>query len=374
MLSSDSWSRSELQRTLARLLPVLCLPLFVLAACSTEEAASDRDVLISLTDEVVVPAYESLAQDVAQLDRDVDALCEAPGEASLETARKSWYDARASWMRTEAMWFGPIMDRRSVRLMDWSPTNVIGIDEILAEGRVLTDFEVREALASNLRGFGAIEYLLFGNDDLANPGAPGPRCSYLTALTEVANKEANAILTEWLEGTEGRPPYKDYFSDRASVAILPKAAVADVVRTQVFLIRDAVDMRLASALGLRSDAPDLTMVPGTAADNGLQDLRDEVLGMQAVYEGRGEEGLGISDLVRPLSEDTDQRLKDQFAAAISAIDAVEGTLRVATVERPDQVRSVHEALQNTQITVSTEVVSLLGVSVGFTDTDGDSQR
>ena len=103
MLSSGSWSRSELRRTLARFVPVVSLLLVALTGCASGGGPPDRDVLISLTDEVVVPAYESLAQEMARLDRDVDALCEAPGEASLETARQSWYDARASWMRTEAM-------------------------------------------------------------------------------------------------------------------------------------------------------------------------------------------------------------------------------------------------------------------------------
>ena len=362
-----------MRQVLIRFLPVMSALILALTGCS-EGAASERDVLISLTDSVVVPAYETMAGDVAQLDGDVQALCRSPGGASLEAARQSWRDARASWMSTEAMWFGPVMDRRSVRLVDWSPTDVDGINEMLTEGRILSAHEVGEVLASNLRGFGAIELALFGNDDLAGPGAPGHLCSYLTALTDVAREETDAVLSEWLDGTDRRPPYKDYFTDRASSAILPSSAVADVVRTQVFLIRDAVDMRLASAMGLRDDAPDPTAIPGTAADNGLEDLRHEILGMQAVYEGGGEQGLGISDLVRPLSEDTDQRLRDQFAAALSAIDDVEGPLRVAIEERPEQVRNVHESLQNVQITVATEVVSLLGVSVGFTDTDGDSQR
>ncbi len=350
-----------------------CLLLAVLTGCGSG-GASDRDVLVSLTDEVVVPTYQSAAEDVAQMDQDVDALCSSPSEASLEAARQSWRDARASWMRTEAMWFGPVMDRRSVRLVDWSPTNVAGMDEMLASGRVLSTDEVREVLASNLRGFGAIEYLLFADNTPAGSNATEALCAYLTALTEVARTETDAILQEWVDGAEGRPPYKDYFSDRAGVSALPKAAVADVVRTQVFLIRDAVDMRMASALGLRGDAPDLTLIPGTAADNGLHDLRNEILGMQAIYEGSGEEGLGVSHLVVALSEETDRRLREQFTAAIAAIDAVEGTLRVAIGERPEQVVAVHNALQDVQVTVSTEVVSLLGVSVGFTDTDGDSQR
>ena len=361
-------------RRAALLLPAMSVLLLSLTGCTSSDAPSDREVLISLTDEVVVPAYESLAQDMAQLHRDVEALCNAPEEAALEAARQSWRNARASWMTTEAMWFGPVMDRRSVRLVDWSPTNVEGIDQMLVEGRVLSPNEVCEVLASNLRGFGAIERLLFGSDEIAAPYTPDPLCAYLTALTEVANEEAGGILSEWLEAAEGRPPYKDYFSDRASSAILPSAAVAEVVRTQVFLTRAIVDMRLATAMGLRGDAADLTAIPGTDADNGLDDLRNEVLGMQAIFEGRGEEGLGISDLVHPLSEDTDQRLRDHFAAAIAAIDAVEGPLRVAIEERPEQIRALHENLQNLQITISTEVVSLLGVSVGFTDTDGDSLR
>ena len=350
-----------------------CLLLVVLAGCGSG-GASDRDVLISLADEVVVPAYQSAAEDVAQLDQDVQTLCGAPSEASLGAARQSWRDARASWMRTEAMWFGPVMDRRSVRLVDWSPTNVAGMDEMLAGGRVLSTDEVREVLASNLRGFGAIEYLLFADNTPAGSNATEALCVYLTALTEVARTETDAILNEWEDGAEGRPPYKDYFSDRAGVSALPKAAVADVVRTQVFLIRDAVDMRMASALGLRGDAPDLTLIPGTAADNGLHDLRNEILGMQAIYEGSGEESLGVSHLIVALSEETDQRLREQFTAAIAAIDAVDGPLRAAISERPEQVVAVHDALQDVQVTVSTEVVSLLGVSVGFTDTDGDSQR
>ena len=362
-----------MRHTLSLSMPVLCLLLAVLAGCGSG-GASDRDVLISLADEVVVPAYRSAAEDVTRLDRDVDALCNSPSESSLEAARQSWRDARASWMRTEAMWFGPVMDRRSVRLVDWSPTNVAGMDEMLAGGRVLSTDEVREVLASNLRGFGAIEYLLFGDNTPAGSNATEALCAYLTALTEVARTETDAILKEWVDGAEERPPFKDYFSGRAGVSALPSAAVADVVRTQVFLIRDAVDMRMASALGLRGDAPDLTLIPGTAADNGLHDLRNEILGMQAIYEGSAEEGMGVSALVVALSEETDVRLREQFAAAIAAIDAVEGPLRAAISERPEQVVAVHDALQDVQVTVSTEVVSLLGVSVGFTDTDGDSQR
>ena len=355
-----------------KVIPAFIFATFLFLACGGG-GPSDKQVIISLTDNVVVPAYEAVAEDTSRLNRDVQALCEAPTDAGLQTARESWRKAIQSWSYSEPMWFGPVMDRRSLRLVDWSPTETAAINQLLADSPSLSVEEVSGVLASNQRGFGAIEYVLFGGDALQNLTGSPAYCNYLTALTTVVHQETSAILADWVTGVD-RAPYKDYFTDQADISLVSTDVVSEVVRTQVFLIRSMVDMRLASALGLRESAPDLTAIPGNAADNGLQDLRNELLGMQDVYLGSGEEGLGISDLVSSLSQETDTRLRNQFTAALGAIDSVEGTLRVALEERPEQVRTVYDRLSDLQQTISVDVVSLLGVSVGFTDTDGDSLR
>ena len=63
-----------------------------------------------------------------------------------------------------------------------------------------------------------------------------------------------------------------------------------------------------------------------------------------------------------------------LATLCSSINAVEGPLKVALRERPEQVRAVYDRLSELQVTLNTEVVSLLSVAVGFSDTDGDSMR
>ncbi len=358
--------------TLNKLVPALIIAVLIVTACGSD-APSDKDVLVSLVDEVVVPVYNAVSEDAAQLGQDVQILCDAPSSPSLQTARESWREARGSWMFSEAMWFGPVMDRRSLSLLDWSPTDTAAIDNLLADAAPVSVEDVRNVLASNQRGFGAIEHILFHSDAIVSLSNYPKRCAYLTDMVQVVQEETAAILSDWIAGSE-TPPYKDYFSDRADRALIPKSAIAEVVRTQVFLIRNMVDMRLVSALGLRDGPPDLSSIPGNAADNGWQDLSNELLGMQAVYEGVGQDGLGISALVAHLSEETDTRLRSQFTAAIEAIDSVDGSLRVALAENPGQVRTVYDRLADVQRTISTEVVSLLGVSVGFTDTDGDSLR
>ena len=183
------------------------------------------------------------------------------------------------------------------------------------------------------------------------------------------------MAASWTQGLDGDPPYADFFSGRSSSSLLTSQAVAEVVRTQVFLVRTLADVRLAPALGLREGGQDLTTIPGGAGQNALQDLRNEVLGMRDVYEGAGgEDGLGISDLVSDLSTDTDERMRGHFASALASIDAVDGPLRQAASERGESALAVYDRLKELQRTLNTEVVSLLGVSVGFSDTDGDSMR
>lgn len=362
-----------------KLLFAICATVFVAlfliqSGCGSSDGPSDRDVLISLTDDVIVPAFQDLELRTAQLQQSVDVLCSTPSTDALAATRESWRTARAAWMRSEAMWFGPVMDRRSTGLLDWSPTDTDGIDDLLLSGTAPTKEEAREILASDRRGFGAMEHLLFGSNVLANPQQGVTACAYLTSLASISQEETSAIHVEWTEGTDGLPAQRDYYSDRAGASILPSAAIAEVVRTQYFLIRDIVDMRLAGAMGLRDGPADLTVIPGNVADNGLEDIRNELIGIQTIYEGSGTEGLGIGDLVSQLSEDTDDRLRDRFDATFAAIDEVTDPFRDALVQPTSQLQILFDRLSDIQLIIGTEVVSLLGVSVGFTDTDGDSMR
>lgn len=327
----------------------------------------EAEVLASITDDVMVPSYEALASETAEFRDALNALCAAPSEAALSDAQEAWRGAREAWARSEASGVGPVLDRRSTGVIAWAIVQPERIDTLLASDSAITADFVRSNISSTRRGLGGIEYVLFEEDAVL--AADSRRCSYLTSAASVIADESAALRDDW---TAGGSPYKDYFTGRADEPLETSEAVAEVVRTQVFLIRTIVDMRLAGALGLRGDA-DPTAIPGGAGLNALADLRNQVLGMRDVYEGVGE-GHGVSDLIVPLSEDADERVRAGFEASLAAIDAVDGPLREAATESSPQALAVYEALMALQDTISTEVVSLLGVSVGFSDADGDSLR
>ena len=89
--------------------------LAALAMACGSGAPDEEKVLISLTDFIIVPGYEAVADATGELRQSLDSLCADPSLPLWVDARQTWRDARTPWMRSEATWFGPVMDRRSVR-------------------------------------------------------------------------------------------------------------------------------------------------------------------------------------------------------------------------------------------------------------------
>ena len=366
---------------------------------------SRQATLVNLTDAVIVPRFEDTAAMMNGLREALDALCANPTPDALAAARTAWREARAPWMRSQAFRFGPVMERRSRSLLDWSPVEPERIETMLAERDAIAASDIREFLAATQRGLGAIEYVIFdaGADSANADGdanananasadsdsdsdsdsndaailaalrpAAGIRCQYLTALGEVSAAETAGILADWTGANADGKAYAGYFNGTAASSLLGKAAVDEIVRHSVFLTRSITDMRLGAALAGNGNggAPDLEALLAGPGDNTVADIRNQVLGMQDLYLG-GNSGPGIGALVRGISPEADARMTAHFAAALDALDGLSEPLPESIATDPTPARYAHQQLQNLQRALNTEVVSLLGVSVGFADTDGD---
>ena len=334
------------------------------------KGATRAEMLESLTTRVILPGYEDAADALARLDQSVAALCSSPSQTALETARDAWREARHEWLRTESYRFGPAMDRRSVSLVDWWPIDAEKIDRNLAGEEDVTNDRVTEFLSSTQRGFSTAEYLLFGAESAGlSDGADAQRCVYLQSVAAVNSAEVSGILADW-QGTGDSSSYASYFDGTGSVALVDSDAEAELVRSLVFQVRTIANMRLGAALGVDQEV-DASAIPSGYADNSREDLLSQLEGIAAVYRG-GEDGLGLSARVAAASAETDARMLGAIESTISATRDLDGSVISQLEAAPAQVRAVYDSMKELQRVLNTEIVSLLGISVGFSDTDGDS--
>ena len=336
----------------------------------TPETATRSEVIRSLTAQVILPGYKAAADSMALLSESVDALCASPSNAGMEKAREAWRNARQAWLRTESYRFGPAMDRRSISLVDWWPIDTEKIDRNLAGEEGVTAERVTEFLSSTQRGFSTAEYLLFGTGsaDLSD-GSDTQRCAYLQSVSAVNSEEVKGIVDDWM-GTEGSNAYAGYFDGTGSLALVDSDAEAEVVRSLVFQVRTIANMRLGAALGVDQQV-DSSAIPTGRADNSREDLLSQLEGIALVYSGT-EGGLGLSARVAAVSAETDSRMLSAIESTVSATRGLDGSIVAQLESNPAQVRAIYDNMKEMQRVLNTEIVSLLGVSVGFSDTDGDS--
>ena len=191
---------------------------------------------------------------------------------------------------------------------------------------------MRNRLASTQRGLGAIEHVLFSEnspESLQDPSSV--RCGYLTALGRVVESESSAIFAEWKIERNGLSAYESFFTGRSESSLATDQAVAELVRTQVFLIRTIVDMRLAGALGLRDAEPDPSAFPGGEGHNCPERLAQRDSGHEVhVRRPRGVRRLRyLRYRARPVQRDGREDARAFHQRSLAAIDAVEPPLRVA---------------------------------------------
>lgn len=343
--------------------------MLVTAGCGS--APPDRgEVLATLADDTIVPTYVELAERADDLAAAIGRVCDQPTEATVVAAADQLARTRHVWSMSEAVWVGPVMERRSWARVDW-PIAPDEIEDLIVDPSAeLTLDYLGTRIGADQRGLGAIEYLVAGDpSDAATALADPDRCAYLAGVTDVVVEEAGLLAADWTTGeVDGEQTRAAFAADEGGVDSL--------VNDSLFLLEAMTDLELGVALGLMSGGvPDPEAIVEGAGGYGTDDLAAHLVGLRAVLvgpagaSGDGADSGGLGPL---LSEELVTRLAAELDAADAAVANIEGPLREAAAERPGVVVAARQAIKAIQVTVATEVVAQLGVTIGFSDADGDT--
>jgi len=334
----------------------------LLASCGGG-TTSRSSVLGDLADDYIVLAYQRFHRNAVALEDALSALCASPSSGSLSDARNALSAVRNSWSRTQAVWVGPVMERRSWALVRWPVAND-EIEQLIADRSIELDYErLSSRIGADQRGVGAVDYLLGAGEAALDALGDSRRCRYLEGVAMVIAEEAALLEADWGQSWEGGDAYREVFADDG------RGDLDRVVNDMLFLLERITDLELGNALGAMGREAVPTAIDEGPAGAGVDDLHQRLIGLQTVLIGRADEPAGLSPL---LGADLTARLAAQFDAAFDAVGVVSPPLRRAVADSPQTVIKARDAIKAVQITVATEVVSRLGVAIGFSDADGDS--
>lgn len=323
-------------------------------------------VLGALVEQVLQPMADNFARSSAELAKQSSAYCQ--NKATLDDVRAAWYQAQSSWQPLEMMPIGPVSENRLHRQINAWPVRVNLMQPLLKDDASVNVERVRR-IGAAAKGLPAVEYLLFDTPDrLAS------HCGALKALTAQIAEEGQKLDRAWKEprggfGRElaqaGLPGHTEIFADADQ-------AYSDIVNLLIAGLDSVKTVKLGKVIENSTNGPSLERIESWRSGNTLNNISNNLRGFEAVFFGKGENGLGLDDYLNSMERPGLVRvIRNQLNSVKRALAAVRPPLQTALTEQRDAVAALHKEVSRLQYLMETEVAPALNVDLGFNANDGD---
>lgn len=337
------------------------------------DAAGERAALEGLLKTHIQPRFNGLAAAAQTAAEAAAKLAAQPDAATLKGARDAYAGLMEAWAGAQHLRPGPLLlEQRADRLFFWPDRRGVTSRQLTAllakdDGAA----EVGKQSAA-VQGLPALERLLFddGVDAKSFTGDAGARRGKLTAavaaniakLTAEARDSWAALGPALLAGTETTPIGKGP-GEALNNLFLSLVTAMQIVADQKFLIP------LGGSLAEAKPALAEAARSGRSAkqiEGNLKAIRAMLLG-----EAGGPGLLALAD--EPARKDAAAKTAHAFDGALAALAALPAPLdrAVSDAKQRPKAEAALRAAKAAQNVVSRDLPSLLGITLGFNELDGD---
>lgn len=300
-------------------------------------------------------AAQASAQALSQALR---AHCAAPAgsaAATLQTARQAYVQSSRQWSSLSAVALGPLVERRSARLVDFRPMRPALLKKAIQSAPA--DLAAMERIGAPAKGYPALENLLW-----TQPVEPQtPACAYATLVAEeigaemgiLSNGFAKLAAQDWSEDGDATTEAMAEFINQW-VGGLERLRWADMEKPlrsagskppawEHLASGSTVEIWRAHWQGLRTLA--------VSVDRKVPQPGVDIVPIESYLRGRG---------LNPLA--------DRWLKAVNEADA---GMRALTEPSAKAVDAATKPLSRLKRLMEGEVAPALEVNIGFSDADGD---
>lgn len=326
----------------------------------TTDATLEGKVLVDFAGVLVNPNYQDLQAKAAILNTAVNTLVTTPTDANLLAAQAAWRNTRTPWESCEGFLFGPVEDFNYDPTMDSWPVDKNELDSLIASKNALQVADL-DPLQYTLKGFHAIEYIIFGvggTQRAANITAR--QKTYLSSLTLSLYNTTTQLKNSW-DASSGNYSKQVVTAGTGSTTYTTHKALFIAL---VGSMSDICDEVANSKMQTPFAAKDSTLDESSFSHNSIADFKNNITGIYNAYmcTYNGSSGTGLNQIVNGKNASLDLKLQTQMKAAIASFSSITVTYELAIYTQQSQIKSV-------QATINTLKASLDGDLTAFINTN-----
>jgi predicted lipoprotein len=353
------------------------------AACSSDSPTPNKfdsfdrkGMLQSLGNNVILPAFTEFASKADSLVSQATAFNQQPTATSLAATQALWLRTANAYKRCEVYQFGPLTNALAAAVDFW-PTRPANTDSLLVRSPVITEALVAQQ-GVTVKGLAGLEYALYhGSPATAlarytTATDAAKRRDYLLATAQDLRTSARQVRDAWQNGYVSTFAQQDGQSINGSINVTANAVISHI------------DYIKNSKVGIPAGKKDGTVQPEKveAYESGtsIPQLLNDLTGVERLFTGTGATGstgpgfnalldhLGATYNGQPLSNQILSQLADCRAKANALGNT---TLAQAVTQNPTGVTALYDSLKQLLVLTKVDMVSAVGVTLTFSDNDGD---
>lgn len=346
---------------------------------SSKDEFDRRAMLTHLADNLIIPAYNNYQVLFAEMKAAADAFAAAPDVAKLSTLRQKWRAAYTGWQQVELYSFGPA---DQVLLRNYS--NIYPADVALLRSYVSSGSYDLEALTNNkVQGFPALDYLLNGvgaNDtEIVNVYTSGADAAkwkkYLGDVVNTMSTKTNKVVADW------KGSYRQQFinSDGTGAGSSLSLMVNEYIMNFERFLRSG---KFGIPAGVMSGTPAPEKVEALySKDLGITLAKTALEASRNFYLGKafnaGASGPGLYSYLQALGKNNANiatlagSIESQFDAIEAKMNTLGNSIYAAIANNRNDVLAVYDELQKQVRLLKVDMASAIGITISYTDNDGD---
>ena len=365
---------------------VLMASAIVFSGCNKKDKTDDtndsgldrKPMLVNYANNYIVPGYAALYIDIQSLKAKAEAFTNVPDEANLNSLKETFRKAYTTWQKVDMLEFGPAEGVSLRMYMNTYPVTVSKVEANITSG----SYDLEEFGNKDAQGFPTIDYLLHGvgttSAEVINYYTTGAQATqhkaYLLAVANKMLEKVQGVKNDW-------DTYKTTFTESAGTDVnssLSKMTNSFVLYYERYLRSGKIGLPVGAMTG--SAKPEIVesyYTPEFSKDLAITAMTS----VKNFYEGKSFDGsvqdacmktyltaIGTKDDNGTLMADL---ISTEMNEAITGLGGINSNIKDAVLNDRTNVLTVYDQLQEIVPLLKVDMVSAFGISITYTDNDGD---
>ncbi len=340
----------------------------ILSGC--KKPASDSPVSNTTTEAQVLndfaatlanPNYQDIQARAGLLNQAAQSLSTNPNSANLTAAQLAWRNVRVAWEQCEGYLFGPVEDFNYDPSTDTWPLDKSSLDSLVGSKSPLT-LAVIDSLPFSLKGYHAIEYIIFGQGGTRTVSQLNARdFQYLLSLTQSLYNTTTALRNSWDPAQQNFSAQVINAGNGSTRFSSRKAVFLTIVGSMSDICNEVANEKMQDPLKAR----DSTLDESSFSHNSTADFKNNIIGVQNAYLATygNAQGHSLSELVAAKDISLNNTIRSELAAAIASFDQINSSYEKAIFDQRVQIMNTQSLINTLKNSLDNELVTFVQTNI-----------